>query len=277
MQDKTLDQYFLQDIQKYEMLPEEEFIERREKERKNPDEEEVKRLVLPHMKLCRKIAWETYNKYRPDTITGDDLVSEAYFGLRKAYDRFNPEIGIKFISYASLLIKQSIRDAILDKGENIRLPRSQISKIRKVKYYEEIFFAENGRDPDKDELSKITEYKPEDIEDIKYKDRIHRTDSTSVKKYEDSDETIEDTLEDKKNNNYDFIEYDSFDSIIESTHELSDREKRVIKNRYLEDITLQELTLRLGVSKQRVAQIEITALKKIEYNVKNRGMERYGN
>lgn len=273
MVEKSLEQYLNEDLGSYPLIPEDEFKERLKAERQNPNKEERNELILPHMRLVKKIAADIYRKYKPRGFEVHDLVSEGYFGLERAYDKFNPEIGVKFYFYASLWIKQAIFRNVEKKGELITLPASQQRKIRHLRYHRERIKHENRRMPTEEELENATGYSKEIIKELSTYERMHAQLSLDSKVFADNeDELINQIADDKKYNSGN----GNIDAILSSTDKLNEREKDILKGRYVDGKSLEEIGYEYNLTRERIRQIEEKSLAKLR-TVEKKLRISYGN
>lgn len=211
----------------------------------------------------------------------EDLIQEGSLGLMKAAYKYNPKLGFRFSTYATWWIRQSIRRGIADQGRTIRLPvhrHEQISKINKIstRLSEEL-----SREPTLDELSKVVD---RDLGIPRHKlvnllNNIHRTSSIDQKVSDENDNLIKDYIQDDTNKTPELTLLNDdlkrkllklFDII------LDEREKTILILRYgihsndegeEKEYTLQDIGTVLNLTRERIRQIEIKALKKLRHPV----------
>jgi RNA polymerase primary sigma factor len=113
------------------------------------DPEARRRLVEKNLRLAVSVA----KKFRGQGLPFEDLIQEGNIGLMKAVDKFDPEMGNRFSTYATWWIRQSIQRAIGDKGREIRLPAHMNEKLRKVRKAQGELIAELHREPAHEETA----------------------------------------------------------------------------------------------------------------------------
>jgi RNA polymerase primary sigma factor len=196
-----------------------------------------------------------------------DIISEGNIGLTIAVDRFDPSKGAKLSTYAAWWIKQSIKRALSNQGKTIRLPVHLGDKILKMRRVALQMSEELGREPTDDELGeeigiavgKVTQLKTASIRPASLDAPIGDQDLTEFGESVADEEarTPFEVLRDKDLRN-------EVDGLLE---ELDDREKKIISERFGFDggkrKTLQQIGNKLGVSRERIRQLENVALVKL--------------
>lgn len=206
--------------------------------------------------------------YRNRGLTFLDLINEGNLGLIKAARTFDPERGVRFVSYAVWWIRQSILAAILDKGDIVRVPQSQTKKIRRINKKVQELQLKKGRVLTDNEVMKKTDISRETLNEVQQFSHGYLSLDTTV--VGDSEKPIMDFLQDPKD--AEVFEKQMMDSelvgkIQTALNQLDQRDGQVLSWRFGLDgqggQTLDEIGRRLNISKERVRQIEERAMKKI--------------
>ena len=222
-------------------------------------------IVTANLKLVVSIA----KKYVKPSYSILDVIQDGNIGLMKAIDKYDLNRGYKFSTYATWWIKQSITRALSEKSRIIRLPVHICELIRKVSAVREKIAYELGREPNDDELAKSLGISVQRLKEVTTS--INDPISLQTPVGEDDDESIESFVPDETHSieeDYYKIELKDLFSDIFST--LSPREQKVIKLRFGIDndkiLTLEEVGNVLGVTRERIRQIESKALRKLNRN-----------
>ena len=261
--------FYLNSISKYPLLtPEEE--KEVAKKAKEGDKEALEKLIKANLRFVVNVA-KNYVGYG---IPFQELISAGNIGLIEAAKRFDPEKGVRFISYAIWWIKQSILQTIQNQKEIIRIPqKTQNLSVKIDTAYLELKEKLN-REPSYKEIKEYLKEKEDldiDEETIKNYLLIKRH-SVSLDTPVDEEEGVS-FIDLLSNQNTEDLERDLIREYLEKEIDhilsfLSERERYVIINRFgLHDKqpkTLKEIGKELGISRERVRQIETRALKKIK-------------
>jgi len=212
-------------------------------------------LVRRNLKYVVTVA----NKYRGCGLSLQDLIEEGNIGIIQAAKRFDGERQIKFITYAVWWIRQAIMHSLAEQSGTVKLPIKQAGKLYKIERKYKSLTQELEREPTTSEVAEDLGYSVEDIENIMRAYRTHLSLDTPLR---DDDVTqYLDLLE-----NPDYIPYD--DQIMkESLHQkvddmlkhLSKREEKILRMRFGfngETQTLEDIGKEIGLSRERVRQIE---------------------
>ncbi len=220
-------------------------------------------LVKSNLSFVVKIASE----YKNMGLPFEDLLNEGNIGLIEAAHHFDSSRGTKFITYAIWWIRKSILKALSQHSAMVRIPNYQLKKVRNVRNTERMLARELGREADREEISKelrVTIAKIDEILQMKMREL-----SLDEKVGKDKDTPISDYLVDGRSINPEdeLIKNESQGVIRMALRSLSDQEQTVIINRFgLEGgrvFTLKEIGEKLGVSRERVRQIENQAKKRL--------------
>jgi len=253
---------YLKEIRHIPLLKAKEEIELSKKIKKG-DKEARQKMINSNLRLVINIA----KKYMNFGIPLMDLIEEGNIGLMRAVDKFNPEKGFRFSTYAAWWIKQSITRAIIEQGKIIRIPVYMSEAISKWKKTSDKLTAKLKRKPSIQEIAKKMKVSIAKIRDThKWMTKMS---SLEAPIGEDKEGQVKDLIEDESlaAPNEELERFLDHERIMDLLSVMNKKQRQVLNLRFgLTDgksHTLAEIAKKLGVSRERVRQIEEVSLKKL--------------
>ncbi|HOE54905.1 MAG TPA: RNA polymerase sigma factor RpoD/SigA [Candidatus Cloacimonas acidaminovorans] len=267
--DKALQNY-LNEISKFKTLSREEEHDLAIKA-KNGDVDAMNKLIQANLKFVVKIA----SRYQNRGLSLSELISEGNIGLIKAIEKFDPDKDIKLISYAIWWIKQRIMLAVSEKSSLIRVPMGKSSAAHRVKLTQDRYFTETGKIATPDELSEKMNIAEKTIAQLQNKLPETSSFDDIITTSDSQDFTAKDLLEDKDTLDPQSLYYQERmqEKIQNAISKLDAREADIIRNYFglnesHESRNFAQIAEKLGLSRERVRQIQKEALKKIMREIK---------
>ncbi|SED99221.1 RNA polymerase sigma factor RpoD/SigA [Prevotella sp. lc2012] len=264
---------YLQEIGKEEMISAEEEVELAQRIKKG-DQKALERLTRANLRFVVSVA----KQYQNQGLSLPDLINEGNLGLLKAAERFDETRGFKFISYAVWWIRQSILQAISEQSRIVRLPLNQVGSVNKINREINRFEQLNERRPSLEEIAEKVDL-PEDKIDEAMNINGHHI-SMDAPFVDGEDNSLLDVMpnNDAPMADITLVEESLRSEIQNALNVLNERERNVIEASYginRQELTLEEIGTKFGLTRERVRQIKEKAIRKLRNCTKNKILKTY--
>ena len=269
----ALDQY-LRDVSRHELITPD-----REKElgalAQKGDEEAIQELARANLRFVISVA----KKYQNRGVSLTDLIQEGNVGLVTAARKFDPEQGVKFISYAVWWIRQAILASLANHGRAVRVPLNRASDLARIFREKERLKQEKGREPTTEELAVATDLTPELVESLQTLNAAEIRLDAPIGDSEDSQLVERFITEEAAEPEVEVESRLLTEAITEALSTLEARDAKVLRLYFgLEgerEHTLEEIGNMLGVTRERIRQLRDRALRRLREGERGSALESF--
>ncbi len=268
----SLDKY-LQEIGKEELITVEEEVELAQRIKKG-DQAALEKLTRANLRFVVSVA----KQYQNQGLSLPDLINEGNLGLIKAAEKFDETRGFKFISYAVWWIRQSILQALAEQSRIVRLPLNQVGSLNKINKAYSKFEQEHERKPSPEELADSMDMPADKVSDtLRVSGRHVSVDAPFV---DGEDNSLLDVLVNNDSPNADRVLI--MESLTREIHRalatLTEREADIIRLFFgigCQEMTLEEIGERFGLTRERVRQIKEKAIRRLRHTSRSKLLKTY--
>lgn len=268
----SLDKY-LQEIGKEELITVEEEVELAQRIKKG-DQAALEKLTRANLRFVVSVA----KQYQNQGLSLPDLINEGNLGLIKAAEKFDETRGFKFISYAVWWIRQSILQALAEQSRIVRLPLNQVGSLNKINKAFSKFEQEHERKPSPEELAESLDLPADKVADtLRVSGRHVSVDAPFV---DGEDNSLLDVLVNNDSPSADRALI--MESLAKEIHRalatLTERESDIIRLFFgigCQEMTLEEIGERFGLTRERVRQIKEKAIRRLRHTSRSKLLKSY--
>jgi len=261
---------YLREIGNAKLLTAEEEVQLSRRAQKG-DEAARQRMIASNLRLVVKIS----RRYLNRGMALLDLIEEGNLGLIRAVEKFDPERGFRFSTYATWWIRQTIERGIMNQTRTIRLPIHVVKEVNVYLRATRKLTQELGHEPSAEEIGELLHKSVDDVKRmLGFNERMASADTPYGK---DADRPLLETIADSKAMDpADNVQTDDINSHIDEwLNKLSDKQREVVERRFglhgYDNSTLEQVAGELGVTRERVRQIQIDALKRLRSVMEQQG------
>ena len=268
----SLDKY-LQEIGKEDLITVEEEVELAQRLRKG-DHRALEKLTRANLRFVVSVA----KQYQNQGLSLPDLINEGNLGLIKAAEKFDETRGFKFISYAVWWIRQSILQALAEQSRIVRLPLNQVGSLNKINKAFSRFEQEHERRPSPEELAETLDLPAEKVADtLRVSGRHISVDAPFV---EGEDNSLLDVLvnDDSPVADKTLINESLSTEVERALATLTERERDIIRLFFginCQEMTLEEIGEKFGLTRERVRQIKEKAIRRLRHSSRSKLLKTY--
>ena len=268
----SVDKY-LQEIGREDLLTVDEEVQLAQRIRKG-DQAALEKLTRANLRFVVSVA----KQYQNQGLSLPDLINEGNLGLIKAARKFDETKGFKFISYAVWWIRQSILQALAEQSRIVRLPLNQVGSLNKINKIQTRFEQENERTPSQEELAATMEMPTEKIlETMKVSGKQM---SVEAPFSDGEDNCLLDVMPNENSPNADktLINESLTNEVERALSTLTEREREIIRHFFgigVQDMTLEEIGNKFGLTRERVRQIKEKAIRRLRHRSRSKLLKMY--